>query len=116
SVSDIAGISQLSLSPANDQHLNPPAPIMEEPTAPAQGVTRNLSGFSADDDSKTIWHGYLYLLKSKGGMKQWKKMWIVLRSKNLVFYKDNEVRSTFPLAQSIFLIRYRSTSLFALFR
>lgn len=89
SVSDIGRLSQLSLCQP-EQHVNPPQPISEEPAAPEPGVLRNLSGFSADDDSKTIWHGYLYVLKSKSGLKQWKKFWVVLRTKNLAFYKDDD--------------------------
>lgn len=84
--------SQLSLAamdPPTSSGTN--APIKEEPSAPEPGVKRNGSGFSADDDSKLIYHGYLYCLKSKGGMKKWKKYWIVLRPKNLAFYKDDNV-------------------------
>jgi len=84
--------SQLSLAamdPPTSSGTN--APIKEEAPAPEPGVQRNGSGFSADDDSRLIYHGYLYCLKSKGGMKKWKKYWIVLRSKNLAFYKDDNV-------------------------
>lgn len=45
------------------------------------------------DEERVIWHGYLLCLKSKGGVKQWKKLWAVLRPKNLTFYKNEEVRS-----------------------
>ena len=48
------------------------------------------------DDERVIWHGHLLCLKSKGGVRQWKKLWVVLRSKNLAFYKNEDVRfSTF---------------------
>src|SRR5690606_527830 len=66
--------SQLSLAamdPPTSSGTN--APIKEEAPAPEPGVQRNGSGFSADDDSRLIYHGYLYCLKSKGGMKKWKK-------------------------------------------
>ena len=43
------------------------------------------------DDERVIWHGYLLCLKSKGGVRQWKKLWVVLRPKNLAFYKNEEV-------------------------
>ncbi|MCJ1275080.1 hypothetical protein MMC21_002880 [Puttea exsequens] len=49
------------------------------------------SGFQAEqDEERVIWHGYLLALKTKGGVKQWKKLWVVLRPKNLAFYKNEE--------------------------
>lgn len=87
SVSDGARISQLSLG-------NPGLDSGAE-TEPIPGVVRNGSGFSGHDtmdNSRVVWHGYLYCLKSKGGVKQWKKYWVVLRAVNLAFYKTEEVR------------------------
>lgn len=43
------------------------------------------------DDARVIRHGYLLCLKSKGGVRQWKRQWVVLRPKNLAFYKSEEV-------------------------
>ncbi|KAI9678640.1 MAG: hypothetical protein M1817_005697 [Caeruleum heppii] len=43
-----------------------------------------------DNDERVVWHGYLYCLKSKGGVRQWKKIWAVLRPKKLAFYKNEE--------------------------
>ena len=64
------------------------------PLQPETSFTENqLDGAFADiDQERTIWHGHLLLLKSKGGMRQWKRLWIVLRPKNLAFYKTDEVR------------------------
>lgn len=42
-------------------------------------------------DARVIRHGFLLCLKSKGGVKQWKRHWVVLRSKNLAFYKSEDV-------------------------
>jgi len=43
------------------------------------------------DEERVIYHGWLYVLKSKGGVRQWKKVWVVLRPKALGLYKsDNE--------------------------
>lgn len=42
------------------------------------------------DDERVVYHGWLYLLKSKGGVRQWRKMWVVLRPKGLAFYKTEE--------------------------
>lgn len=70
----------------------PYSTAMQPPT-----TVRNLSqssGFHVDqyDDERVIWHGYLLCLKTKGGVRQWKKLWVVLRPKNLAFYKNAEVR------------------------
>lgn len=66
---------------------------------PPPSTTRNVSqssGFHADqhDDERVIWHGYLLCLKTKGGVRQWKRLWVVLRPKNLAFYKNDEVKAT----------------------
>lgn len=71
-----------------------------EPTQSAS-TARNVSqssGFHADqhDDERVIWHGYLLGLKTKGGVRQWKRLWVVLRPKNLAFYKNDEVKKANP--------------------
>ncbi|QUC22152.1 uncharacterized protein UV8b_06393 [Ustilaginoidea virens] len=40
------------------------------------------------DPDRVIWQGWLWLLRSKRGVKQWKDMWAVLRPRNLILYKD----------------------------
>lgn len=42
------------------------------------------------DDERIIYHGWLYVLKSKGGVRQWKKVWVVLRPKALGLYKNED--------------------------
>lgn len=37
---------------------------------------------------RVIWQGRLHLLRSKGGVRQWKKTWAVLRPRNLILYRD----------------------------
>lgn len=63
------------------------------------------SGFHIDqDDERVVWHGYLLCLKSKGGVRQWKRLWAVLRPKNLAFYKDEQeyaARLIIPLSNMI---------------
>ena len=55
---------------------------------------RNISQTSnigaTPDDERVIYHGWLYVLKSKGGVRQWKKVWVVLRPKTLGLYKNEE--------------------------
>lgn len=56
-------------------------------------ATRNASHSSnlqTQEDERVVWHGNLLVLKSTGGVKQWKKLWAVLRPKNLAFYKNEE--------------------------
>ena len=43
------------------------------------------------DEERVIWQGYLLCLKSKGGVRQWKRLWVVLRPKHMAFYKNEEV-------------------------
>lgn len=45
--------------------------------------------YSASSD-RVIQHGYLLCLKSRRGVKQWKRLWVVLRSTSLTFYKSEE--------------------------
>lgn len=45
---------------------------------------------SESDPDRVVYHGWLYILKSKGGVRQWKKLWMVLRPKCLAFYKTAE--------------------------
>lgn len=42
------------------------------------------------DDERVVYHGWMYVLKSKGGVRQWKKVWVVLRPKYLAFYKNDQ--------------------------
>lgn len=61
---------------------------------PLNGGTRNFSQLSnigaMPDDERVIYHGWLYVLKSKGGVRQWKRLWVVLRPKTLGLYKNEE--------------------------
>ncbi|KAI9779707.1 MAG: hypothetical protein M1839_007205 [Geoglossum umbratile] len=55
---------------------------------------RNMSQVSGLDinqeEERVVWHGYLYSLSTKAKVRQWKKTWVVLRPKNLAFYKNDE--------------------------
>ncbi|KAL9129944.1 MAG: hypothetical protein Q9217_001746 [Psora testacea] len=66
-----------------------PLPQQQRP-ATARNASQN-SGFHVEqDEERVIWHGYLLCLKSKGGVRQWKRTWVVLRPKNLALYKNDE--------------------------
>jgi hypothetical protein len=51
------------------------------------GVTKQ----SCDDEERVIWHGHLLALKSKGGVRQWRKVWVVVRRKHVALYKSEDV-------------------------
>ena len=47
------------------------------------------SGINVENDpDRVVWQGRLRFLRSKGGVRQWKKCWAVLRPRNLILYKD----------------------------
>ncbi|KAG5980500.1 hypothetical protein E4U55_003976 [Claviceps digitariae] len=47
----------------------------------------NVAAVEQDPD-RVIWQGWLWQLRSKRGVKQWKDMWGVLRPRNLILYKN----------------------------
>ncbi|KAI0024900.1 PH domain-containing protein [Xylariomycetidae sp. FL0641] len=54
-----------------------------------------------NDPDRVVWHGWMWFLKSKRGMKQWKNCWAVLRPRNLILYKDeSEYTASFILPLS----------------
>lgn len=66
-----------------------------------QSQMSNLNAFSADsavmtpgthfdDSDRVTYHGWMQLLKTKSGVRQWKKVWMVLRPKALAIYKNEE--------------------------
>ena len=42
------------------------------------------------EEERVVFHSWTYLLKSKSGMRQWKKVWLVLRPKALALYKNED--------------------------
>lgn len=50
--------------------------------------TSDQGAASTVDPERVLYDGYLHCLKSKRGVRQWKKLWVVLRWKSLTFYKD----------------------------
>jgi len=65
--------------------------VDEEDTRPGMG-NRNPSQLSTTnrdtDPDRVFWQGKLWFLRSKGGVRQWKKSWAVLRPRNLILYRD----------------------------
>jgi len=64
-----------------------------------------MSGFNMElDPERVVWQGYLLYLKNKGGVRQWKDLWVVIRPRNFALYKnDSEYSPTLiiPLSSVI---------------
>ncbi|KAK4123991.1 PH-domain-containing protein [Parathielavia appendiculata] len=54
------------------------------------------------DPDRVIWQGWMWFHRSKGGVRQWKKSWGVVRPRNLILYK-NEAES------SVLFVMYMSS-------
>ncbi|KAI4197483.1 MAG: hypothetical protein LQ346_002997 [Caloplaca aetnensis] len=102
---ELATYSDWSDTPQQSYVQAPQGPLVHRKTRPASALeamrtspaehstARNASrssGFQIQDDERVVWHGNLLILRSKGGVRQWKKLWMVLRPKNLAFYKNDE--------------------------
>lgn len=93
--SDTPGValqdSSLSLPTMKNQDG---ATLITIPRENRPNVDRNTSQVSGlgttPDDERVVYHGWLYVLKSKRGVRQWKKLWVVLRPKTLGLYKNEE--------------------------
>ncbi|CAG8950162.1 hypothetical protein HYFRA_00008399 [Hymenoscyphus fraxineus] len=49
-----------------------------------------MSGFNIDNDpERVVWQGNLLYLKSKGGVRQWKSLWAVIRRNSISLYKND---------------------------
>ena len=55
-----------------------------------EDAARKQNMSTSDDPERVICHGWIYLLKSTSGVRQWKKVWMVLRPKQLTIYKNEE--------------------------
>ncbi|CAL5871104.1 uncharacterized protein PFLUO_LOCUS5350 [Penicillium psychrofluorescens] len=53
-------------------------------------LPRDTSRQSVRDPERVVCHGYLQGLRIKGTVRQWKRLWVVLRPKSLAFYKDEQ--------------------------
>ena len=85
-------------TPSNSGTLATSLPISQSPQAIATIALQNqLPSHETHqpehnrDDQRVLWQGHLLCLKSKGGVRQWKRLWAVLRPAHLAFYKNKEV-------------------------
>ena len=76
------------------------SPIASQPSL-RPNMARNasqLSGFDVSaDPERVIRQGWLQVLRTKGSVKQWKTLWVVLRPKSLAFYKNEQEYSAIKL-------------------
>ncbi|KOS19096.1 putative PH domain-containing protein [Escovopsis weberi] len=66
----------------------PRKPLPPGQRPPTAGRSASQSAAAEQESERVIWQGWLWRLQSKGGVRQWKDMWGVLRGRNLVLYKD----------------------------
>jgi hypothetical protein len=92
--SDISDVDPHSAQEVSTNPI-PEKSLAARPADPSRPVLggRNVSQMSVvnmeQDAERVVWQGYLLYLKSKGGVRQWKDLWAVLRPKNLALYKDD---------------------------
>ncbi|KAE8392778.1 hypothetical protein BDV23DRAFT_150422 [Aspergillus alliaceus] len=110
---DITSYSEWSDGPASNSSIRPASRTSTNPnlsvstpsghptTARDTGRIQE-SGNTRRDPERVICNGYLQCLRIKGGVRQWKRLWVVLRPKSLGFYKDEQEYSAvkiLPMAQ-----------------
>lgn len=82
-------------SPANNNATATPggAPNANANASQVSGIN-NLE----QDPDRVIWQGWMWFLRSKGGVRQWKKSWAVLRPRNFKLHKDETESSVLFIA------------------
>jgi len=90
--SDFSDSDAQRLRGASLENLAVQAPPLSPPSdRPDMGIRNasQVSGINVEHDpDRVIWQGRLWFLRTKGGVKQWKNSWAVLRPRNLILYKD----------------------------
>ncbi|TFB01535.1 hypothetical protein CCMA1212_006222 [Trichoderma ghanense] len=70
------------------QQQQPNNPLGQRPETGGRSASQ-VSAVTAEQESeRVVWQGALWMHRSKGGVRQWKHMWGVLRARQLVLYKD----------------------------
>jgi hypothetical protein len=89
------GVSYENLAVKPLPEVKAPSPQPRQPILPGQRPEtsgRSASQVSAvtaeQEHERVIWQGALWMQRTKGGVRQWKNMWGVLRARQLVLYKD----------------------------
>lgn len=74
---------RIPLGPRNPSQMSGLNMSEQQRQAPSQAAPKH-------DDERVVCQGWIYLLKSKSGVRQWKKLWLVLRPKALALYKNED--------------------------
>lgn len=89
------GASLESLAVQSPVDLDNVGSVPRQPALPGQRPhvagrsPSQASGINVEQDSeRVVWQGWLWMLRSKGGVKQWKNLWGVLRARSLILYKS----------------------------
>ena len=83
-----AGASSLSI-PEEPLAVQAPRPLLGARNASQMSVLN-----TELDPERVVWQGHLLYLKTKGGVRQWKDLWAVIRPRNIAFYKNDSEYST----------------------
>ncbi|KAL8401941.1 hypothetical protein RB596_008634 [Gaeumannomyces avenae] len=67
----------------------PGAPELRRPSMVARSGGGSGGLYLEQDPDRVIWQGSMWFLRTKGGLKQWKRSWAVLRPRNLILYRDS---------------------------
>ncbi|KAL1953074.1 hypothetical protein VTO42DRAFT_3612 [Malbranchea cinnamomea] len=94
---DIMSCSELSDTAGQPASFQSSGSFGRGPASPSPmgGIRRDTSqhsnsGPSPLETERVIYQGYLQCLRTTTGVKQWKKLWVVLRPYKLYFYKDHQ--------------------------
>ena len=89
---DTRQVNGNSLETWNTLGFDPPplgtAELTEIDELGAASKQTGTPGNNTQDLDRIVWQGWLKLLRTKGGVRQWRRMWGVLRPRNLILYKD----------------------------
>jgi hypothetical protein len=90
--SQMSGFGSSNLDEAATMTSSPTALTGTTQTLPTSTTTPKKPSLDQHSSSERIlYHGWIQLLKrSKSGVRSWKKIWMVLRSKHLALYKNDE--------------------------
>ncbi|RDW62980.1 PH domain-containing protein [Aspergillus mulundensis] len=111
SANDITSYSEWSDGPGDNNERATSKPSVNELSSSAPAMQQSPLARDAGriheigilrDPERVICSQYLQCLKIKGGVRHWKRLWVVLRAKSLAFYKDEQEYSAvkiIPMAQ-----------------
>ena len=82
-----------------DTGLSPgPSGLEEQTTAAPDGENYEPDELEGLAEDRVVTQGYLLCLKNVSGMRQWKRLWVVLRGKSFTLYKNFEVPILYSLS------------------